>query len=57
MSDWKINFCNKFGVQTFPCHIANAKIGSLKSLSTLFDMCLDHMLVKFEQNRQKYTKF
>ena len=32
----KINFCNKFAVKTLPCnHIANADIGSLKSLYTL----------------------
>ena len=30
--------------------IANADIGSLKSLHTLFDTYLDHMLVKFDQN-------
>ena len=30
--------------------IADADIGSLKSLHTLFDKYLDHMLVKFEQN-------
>ena len=28
--------------------IADADIGSLKSLRTLFDKYLDHMLVKFE---------
>ena len=32
-------------------HIADADIGSLNSLLTLFDKYLDHMLVKFEQNR------
>ena len=31
--------------------IADADIGSLKSLHTLFDKYLDHMLVCFEQNR------
>ena len=31
--------------------IADADIGSLKSLHTLFDMYLDYKLVKFEQNR------
>ena len=31
--------------------IANADIGSLKSLNTLFDKYLDYMLVKFEQSR------
>ena len=31
-----------------PYHIADADIGSLKSLHTLFDKYLDHMLVKSE---------
>ena len=31
--------------------IADVNIGSLKSLHTLFDKYLGHMLVKFEQNR------
>ena len=37
--------------------IADADIGSLKSLHTLlvFDKYLDHMLVKFEQNRRVQT--
>ena len=30
--------------------IADVDIGSLKSLHTLFEKYLDHMLVKFEQN-------
>ena len=30
--------------------VSNADTGSLKSLHTLFDNYLDHMLVKFEQN-------
>ena len=34
----------------FPATVANADIESLKSLHTLFDKYLDHMLVKFEQN-------
>ena len=38
-------------LKLFPATIANADIGSLKSLHTLFDKYLDHMLVKFEQNR------
>ena len=29
---------------------ADVDIGSLKSLHTLFDKYLDHMLVKYEQN-------
>ena len=32
-------------------YIADTDIGSLKSLHTIFDKYLDHMLVKFEQNR------
>ena len=32
------------------CH-TDSDIGSLKSLHTLFDKYLDHILVKFEQNR------
>ena len=35
--------------------ISDADIGSLKSLHTLFDKYLDHMLVKFEQNRMVQT--
>ena len=35
--------------------IADADIGSLKSLHTLFDKYLDHMLVNFEQNRMVQT--
>ena len=31
--------------------IVDADMGSLKSFHTLFDKYLDHMLVKFEQNR------
>ena len=35
---------------SFFIFITDADIGSLKSLHTLFDNYLDHMLVKFEQN-------
>ena len=35
--------------------IADADIGSLKSLHTWFDKYLDHMLVKFEPNRMVRT--
>ena len=35
--------------------IADAEIGSLKSLHTLFDKYLDHRLVKFEQSRMVQT--
>ena len=50
MSDWKMNFCNKFAIKTFCVTVANANIGSLMSLPSLFDLCLGHMIVKFEQN-------
>ena len=36
-------------------HIADADVKSLKSLHTLFDKDLDHMLVKFQQNRMVRT--
>ena len=42
---------NWFSDWAFYVTIADADIGSLKSLHTLFDKYLDHMLVKFEQNR------
>ena len=35
--------------------LADADIGSLKTFHTLFDKYLDHMLVKFEQNRMVQT--
>ena len=35
--------------------IDGADIGSLKSLHTLFDKYLDHVQVKFEQNRMVCT--
>ena len=35
--------------------IADADVGSLKSLHTLFDKYLDHMLVEFEQNHMVRT--
>ena len=41
--------------RAFYVTIADADIGSLKSLHTLFDKYLDHMLVKFEQNRKVRT--
>ena len=44
--------CQLFCLSTrlFYVTIADADIESLKSLHTLFDKYLDHMLVKFEQN-------
>ena len=41
--------------RAFYVTIADADIGSLKSLHTLFDKYLDHMLVKFERNRMVRT--
>ena len=45
------NLLHFFPDGAFYVTIADADIGSLKSLHTLFDKYLDHMLVKFEQNR------
>ena len=42
---------NWFSDWLFYVTIADADIGSLKSMHTLFDKYLDHMLVEFEQNR------
>ena len=46
---------NCFSYRVFYITIADADIGSLKSLHTLFDKYLDHMLVKCEQNRMVQT--
>ena len=43
-------FAVNLPLKLFPATVANADIGSLKSLHTLFNKYLDHMLVKFEQN-------
>ena len=51
MSDRKIIFAIILELKLFRATVANASIGSLTSLPTLFDMCLGYMLVKFEQNR------
>ena len=40
-----------FSDRGFYVTIADADIESLKSLYTLFDKYLDHVLLKFEQNR------
>ena len=48
-------FAVNLSLKLFPATVANADIGSLKSLHTLFDKYLDHMLVKFEQNRMVQT--
>ena len=41
--------------RVFYVTIADAEIGSLKSLHTLFDKHFNQMLVKFEQNRTVRT--
>ena len=46
---------NWFSDRIFHVTIADADIGSLKSLHTLVDKYLDHMLVKFELNRMVRT--
>ena len=55
---WK-SFNSKFTVKIeFPiCYvtIADADIGSLNSLHTLFDKFFDYMLVKFKTNRMVRT--
>ena len=48
-------FAVKLPLKLFPTTFANADIGSLKSFHKLFDKYLDHMLVKFEQNRMVQT--
>ena len=44
-----------FPIGHFMLPIADADIENLKSLHTLFDKYLDHMLVKFEQNHMVRT--
>ena len=51
----KLIYAVNLPLKLFPATVANADIGSLKSLHTLFGMYLDHMLVKFEQNRMVQT--
>ena len=53
MPDRKISFAVNLPLKLFRATIANADIGSL-SLYSLKN-CLDHMLVKFEQNRMVQT--
>ena len=45
-----------FSDRVFYITIADADIGSPKSLHTLFDKYLDHMLVRFEQNFELFDK-
>ena len=51
----KIYCKNWFSARVLYITIADADIGSLNSLHTLFDKYLVHMLVKFEQNRMVRT--
>ena len=53
--DQKINFCSKFAInlKLFHATVANADIGSLKSLHTFLEIY--HMPVKFEQNHMVQT--
>ena len=46
-----------FSDRPFYVTIFDADIRNLKSLHTLFDEYLDHMLVKFEQNPRKSEPF
>ena len=53
---WTIRLCSNFtsmcfSDRAFYVTIADAEIRGLKSLHTLFDKYLDHMLMKFVQNR------
>ena len=51
------SFNGKFAAKIRPFYftIVDADIGSLKSLHTLFGEYLDHILVKFKQNRMFQT--
>ena len=55
MPDRKVNFGVDLPLKLFRATVANADIGSLKSLHTFLTKCLYHMLVKFEQNRMVQT--
>ena len=44
-----------FPIGHFMFPVTDANIWSLKSLYALFDKYLDHMLVKFEQNRMVWN--
>ena len=46
----KLIFAVNLPLKLSPTTVANVDIGSLKSLHTLFDKYLDHVLVKYEQN-------
>ena len=48
---FNVKFTAKIDFPIFYATITDPGIGNLKILHTLFDYLLDHMLVKFEQNR------
>ena len=47
----KLTFALNLPLKHFHATVANAKTGSLKSLHTLYDTCLNHMLAIFEPMR------
>ena len=50
MSGRKLIFAGNLQLKPFRATVANTATESLKSLHTLFDTYLDHMLPKFEPN-------
>ena len=50
MSDRKSNFAVDLSFKLFRATVANAGLGRLKSLHTLYDTYLDHLLAQFESN-------
>ena len=55
MPDRKSIFAVNLPLKLFRATVANADIGSLKSLHKFLYKCLYHMLVKFDQNRMVQT--
>ena len=51
VKDRRFFFSVSFSLKLYCAMVTNADTGSLKSLHTLFDPYLDHMLAKFEPNR------
>ena len=49
------SFAVNLPLKPFPATVANADIGSLKSLHAFLKTYLYHMLLKFEQNRMVQT--
>ena len=56
MPDRKIIFAVNLPLKLFPATVANADIGSLKSLHTFLKKCLYNMQVNFEENHMVQTK-